>query len=76
MKQRLLKRQAVQRKRNEKVSAYSAFNSNNGRQVLKDLERVFYDIDLTSDDEHSSSVKVGGHRVILYIKRMIAAGEK
>jgi len=52
------------------------FTSPNGKLVLKDLKRRFYDIDLSADSEHKSSVKVGRHNVVLHIERLMNAGEK
>lgn len=59
-----------------KRAYYNVFKGRDGEAVLADLQNRFYDVDLTRDDEHSSAVKVGGHRVVLYIKRLISAGEK
>jgi hypothetical protein len=58
------------------LKAYKSLSkSPHGKIVLEDLCKRFYDVDLTSSSEHSSAVKVGRHGVVLYIKRMISAGE-
>lgn len=66
----------VQSQLSELQKAYHALSrSPNGKRVLEDLYRRFYDVDLTGDDEFSSSVKVGQHSVCLHIRRMISRGE-
>jgi len=57
---------------NEISKAYRGFTrSPNGKVVLKDLRKKFYDADLCGDSEHSAAVKAGRHSVILYILRMM-----
>ena len=69
--------QAARQYSDQLNKAYRALaRSPNGKLVLADLEKKFYDVDMTSSDEHSSSIKVGRHSVVLYIKRRIASGEE
>ncbi len=57
------------------VKAYSKFfKSPDGKVVLEDLSKRFYDVDLSAKDETTISIKAGSHRVIHYIKRIIDAG--
>jgi hypothetical protein len=57
----------------QKGKAYKAFfRSSNGRVVLADLEKLFYEVDLSASDEHKTSIKVGRHSVVYYIKSQIA----
>jgi len=42
---------------------------------MSDLQRKFYDVDLSGNDEHSSQIKVGRHSVVLYIQKMCERGE-
>lgn len=59
------------------LKAYKAFfKSSNGRIVLKDLSKRFYDVDLSTNSEHTAQLKVGRHSVVYYIKRLMSAGEE
>ncbi len=65
----------LQSRLDETCKAYRAFlRSPNGKIILADLRRKFYDKDLAGDAEHSTSLKVGRHSVVLHILKMAEQG--